>query len=393
MRVIFVVALILMLVPPLSAQDEPITRLESPPDPAQYQLVPVVDGLSRPLYLTNAGDGSGRLFILEQTGLIRLLIDGELQAEPFMDMTGLVSQAILSGFSERGLLGLAFHPDFAENGQFFTHYNDPSGQTVLARYQVSADNPNRGDLASAAILFTHPQPFANHNGGQIAFGPDGYLYLGLGDGGSGGDPRNNGQNPGVLLGKILRIDVDGEAPYGIPVDNPIATVNPDLAPEIWAWGLRNPWRFSFDRATDDLYIADVGQNQWEEINFQPAGSAGGENYGWRILEGTHNFSGEPAPGNSVMPIAEYDHSQGCSVTGGYVYRGEELSELQGVYLFGDWCSGNIWASYRDLQDEWHTIRFIERTGMSISSFGEDEAGEIYVLDYSGQVMKLVATTQ
>lgn len=384
-KIMLSVVFSLFAILPAAAQDTPA------PDPSQYTLTEVASGLARPIYLTNAGDGSRRLFVLEQAGKIKLVVDGAVQNIPFLDISNIVSQEILSSYSERGLLGLAFHPNYAENGQFFVHYSDTNGDTVIARYQVSPDNPNTADPTSGEIIFTHPQPYRNHNGGQIAFGPDGYLYIALGDGGSQGDPQNNAQNPASLLGKILRIDVDGDAPYAIPADNPIATVNPNLAPEVWALGLRNPYRFSFDRATGDLYIADVGQNQWEEINFQAAGSPGGQNYGWRIYEGNHRYSSEADPGGMIWPVAEYAHSSGCSVTGGYVYRGAELPLLQGTYIFGDWCSGNMWATYRDAQDAWQTIQFKTGTGLSISAFGEDDAGELYVLDYGGRILKLTAS--
>jgi glucose/arabinose dehydrogenase len=375
----------LLIVLPATAQEI------APPDPSQYSLTEVVSGLARPIYLTNAGDGSNRLFVLEQAGRIMLVADGAVQSIPFLDISDIVSQEILTSYSEQGLLGLAFHPNYAENGQFFVHYSDINGDTVIARYQVSPDNPNTADPTSAEVIFTHPQPYRNHNGGQIEFGPDGYLYIALGDGGSQGDPENNAQNPASLLGKILRVDVDSDSPYGIPADNPIATVNPELAPEIWALGLRNPYRFSFDSATGDLYIADVGQNQWEEINFQEAGSAGGQNYGWRVFEASQPYSGEADPGGTILPVAEYNHSSGCSVTGGYVYRGASLPALQGVYLFGDWCSGNMWATYPDADGAWQTIEFMTGTGMAISAFGEDDSSELYVLDYGGRILKLTAS--
>jgi glucose/arabinose dehydrogenase len=252
-----------------------------------------------------------------------------------------------------------------------------------------ADNPAVGDPNSAEVIFTHPQPYPNHNGGQIEFGPDGNLYIALGDGGSQGDPQNNGQSPDTLLGKILRINVDGDAPYTIPDDNPANTGSTEFAPEVWAMGLRNPYRFSFDRVTGDLYIADVGQSQWEEINFQPANSGGGENYGWNLYEASQPNSGQTAPADMVLPVAEYDHSQGCSVTGGYVYRGAALPDLQGAYLYGDWCSGNIWAAYRDDSNTWQSDLFID-TNYQISGFGEDEQGELYVIAYGGTVFQLTA---
>ncbi len=384
LRILALLLLIIISVP-VAAQDT-----ISPPDPSKYEFRQMAGGMSLTLYATNAGDGSNRLFVLEQPGKINIVRDGVVAPTPFLDLTPLVNQDITRGYSEQGLLGLDFHPDYATNGQFFVHYNAPNRDTVIARYQVSADNPDVADFDSAEIIFTHPQPYFNHNGGQIEFGPDGYLYIALGDGGDANDPLNHGQSPDTLLGNILRIDVDSAAPYAIPDDNPVNTVNPELAPEIWAWGLRNPWRFSFDRFTGDLYIADVGQNQWEEINFEPADYPGGGNYGWRIMEGTHNFASGNNPGNLIDPIAEYDHSLGCSVTGGYVYRGEELPELQGVYFFGDYCSGRIWTTYRDSNGDWQTAEFMSNTGISISSFGEDEAGELYVVGYHGRILKLVA---
>jgi glucose/arabinose dehydrogenase len=368
----------------VSAQDAPRT---APPNGSQYRLVEVASGLRRPLLVTNAGDGSNRLFVVSQDGYIYILQDEQVLDSYFLDVSNLVSRDA----SERGLLGLAFHPDYETNGQFFINYTDNLGDTVIARYTVSADDPNKADPASAQEILYIGQPYANHNGGQLAFGPDGYLYIGTGDGGSAGDPQNNGQNPAVLLGKMLRIDVntttDGK-PYGIPADNPFVD-NPDFAPEVWAYGLRNPWRFSFDRETGDLYIADVGQNQWEEVNFQPTDSTGGENYGWRIMEGKHVYSNDTAPGELVAPFAEYDHNNGCSVTGGYVYRGEQLPDLQGVYLFSDYCFGTIWSSYRDEAGAWRTNVFMD-TSHTVSSFGEDEAGELYVVNHNGTILQLVA---
>lgn len=357
------------------------------PDPAAVQLTEVASGFTRPLYITNAGDGSNRLFVLEQNGLIKIIdASGAVLPTPFLDVSGLLSQDVFSGrYTERGLLGIDFHPDYATNGIFFIHYTDASGGTVIARYTVS-DDPNVADPNSAQIILTHPQPFSNHNGGQLEFGPDGYLYIGLGDGGSAGDPENNGQDPTTLLGTVLRIDVDNGTPYSIPADNPANTVNPQLAPEIWAWGLRNPWRFSFDRATGDLYIADVGQNQWEEVNFEPATSDGGLNYGWNIFEATHRYSGAADPGGLTFPVAEYAHNVGQSVTGGYVYRGAAIPSLQGAYIYGDFVSGNTWTTQRDEAGAWQTGLFLQ-TGRNISSFGEDEAGELYLVDYRGVVLR------
>jgi glucose/arabinose dehydrogenase len=303
-----------------------------------------------------------------------------------LDVSDLISPAALTGdYTERGLLGLAFHPDYAENGLFYINYTDHNGHTVIARYQVSADNPNQADPASATMLLYVQQPYPNHNGGHMAFGPDGYLYVSLGDGGSGGDPEGHGQNLGSLLGKILRLDINAEEGYAIPENNPFVG-NEAARPEIWAWGLRNVWRFSFDRATGDLYLADVGQDAWEEINFQAAASAGGENYGWNAYEGTHTYSGASPASNAVMPILEYSHDGGCSVTGGYVYRGEEIPALQGDYLYSDWCTGTIWVARPDNNGSW-SVAFSSESGRAVSSFGEDEAGELYLVDHNGSVLR------
>jgi glucose/arabinose dehydrogenase len=357
--------------------------------PAPYQLVEVATGFSRPLYMTNAGDGSGRLFVVDQLGRIWIVSNGVILTPPFLDVSGLISrEALGDSYTERGLLGLAFHPKYAENGVFFINYTDLDGNTVVSRYTVSAEDPNVADATSAEPILYVTQPFRNHNGGHMAFGPDGYLYIAFGDGGSGGDPQGNGQNLSALLGKILRLDVDvaaGEG-YAIPDTNPFAGSD-SARPEIWAWGFRNPWRFSFDRATGDLYIGDVGQGEWEEINFQPASSVGGENYGWNAYEGTHEFSGDSPASDVVMPVAEYSHnSGGCSVTGGYVYRGASLPALQGTYFYGDWCSGTIWAMQQDAAGNWQAVVSLE-SGRSISSFGEDEAGELYLVDYDGALLR------
>ena len=399
MRLVPVLLFLTLSLMPVSAQ-ESLPAAETPaaqtpvaepspvaPDPTRYRLHPVTAGLYRPVYLTHAGDGSGRLFVLEQNGRIRIIVDGVLQPEPFLDITNLVSRDSTRSFSERGLLGLAFHPDFADNGRFFVHYSDNNGNTVLERYSLNADDPTTVDFGNRLPLLRVDQPFSNHNGGEIVFGPDGYLYMGLGDGGSAGDPLNHGQNPATLLGSILRLDVDVDQGYGIPPDNPGLTQNLLLAPQIWAWGLRNPWRFSFDRVTGELYIADVGQDRREEVNVQPADSPGGVNYGWRPMEGSLPFRNEPVTGGLQLPAFEYGHAVGCSITGGYVYRGLSLPELRGIYLYGDWCSGNMWAAWRDAAGEWRNILF-RATGVQISSFGEDEDGELYVLDYAGVIYRL-----
>jgi glucose/arabinose dehydrogenase len=261
------------------------------------------------------------------------------------------------------------------------NYTNRSGDTVVARFRATKD-PDRADAASEEVLLTVKQPFANHNGGQLAFGPDGYLYIGMGDGGSAGDPFRNGQKMDALLGKLLRIDVgSGVRPYAVPVANPFSGKK-GAAPEIWALGLRNPWRFSFDRKTGDLFIADVGQNAYEEVNVQPAASKGGENYGWNVMEGMHCFRSKTCAGSGmVLPVAEYDHDSGCSVTGGMVYRGRAFPLLDGIYLYGDYCSGRVWGMRRS-GEQW-LVKELARTRFSISTFGEDEDGELYIADHDG----------
>ena len=351
---------------------------------------PVATGLSSPLGLVHAGDGSGRLFIVEQTGRIRIHDGTQVRSTAFLDVGSLITCC-----GERGLLGLAFHPDYAVNGLFYVHYTNTAGNTAIAHYRVSAD-PNVADPASGQFLLNVAQPFTNHNGGQLAFGPDGYLYIGLGDGGSGGDPDNRAQNLGTLLGKMLRIDVDGGFPYAIPATNPFRTT-PGALPEIWAYGLRNPWRFSFDRQTGDLFIADVGQSAREEVDFQPSTSTGGENYGWRLMEGTACFNPSTACNNGTLtlPILEYGHSLGCSIIGGYRYRGSRFPQLTGRYFYGDFCSGRIWTGTQSGQT-WSSSQLIE-TALSITSFGEDEGGELYVVHYGsgadGTVQRLVEVSQ
>ena len=371
--------------PPATTSPEIVTEPVELPDPEAYQWRLIAGNLARPIGLANAGDGSGRLFIIEQAGLIRILQAGELLPVPFLDISDRVDCC-----GERGLLGLAFHPDYASNGQFYVHYSDLAGDTVLARFQVDlADRPNEADPGSQVIIFRVAQPYGNHNGGTVAFGPDGYLYLGLGDGGSGGDPLGNAQNLNSLLGKLLRLDVDGGDPYAIPPDNPYAQGGG--APEIWASGLRNPWRFSFDRATGDLFIGDVGQNSWEEIDFYPVGAPGGANFGWNYREGTHPYIDSFPPDDLLLvdPVAEYGRNQGLTVIGGVVYRGEQLPDWQGVYLFGDYGSGYIWGLIREAGGSWeNSVLF--GTGSSITSFGEDESGEIYYVDLAGNLFQLAA---
>ena len=365
--------------------DVVITR-DASPSPDSFTLATVASGFNRPIYATHAGDGSGRLFLLEQSGKVWILRDGARDAMPFLDVSTIISRSALgTGFTEQGLLGLAFHSDHADNGVFFINYTDLNGDTVVARYATIPNQPDLADPGSGQIVFELPQPFDNHNGGHIEFGPDGYLYIALGDGGGGSDPLGAGQNRRMLLGSMLRIDVDSALPYAIPPDNPFVN-DADSLDEIWAYGLRNVWRFSFDRATGDMYLADVGQDRWEEINFQPADSRGGENYGWNAYEGDNLFAGGDAP-NYVPPIADYKRALGCSVTGGLVYRGGAISDFQGVYLFGDFCSGRIWGAWRDSGFAWRTTE-LRHTNMEISSFGEDEAGEVYVIDYAGTLYRV-----
>lgn len=358
-----------------------VVNAQTFPDPAAYDFIPVVDGLDDPVGFAAVSDGSGRFFILEQAGRIRVVQNGELLPDPFLDIVDRVG----SSASEQGLLGLAFHPSYPENGFFYVNYTDQNGDTHISRFQVTGD-PNLADPGTEMELLFVAQPYANHNGGGLAFGPDGYLYIALGDGGSAGDPEGNAQSLDTHLGKILRLDVNAGDPYGIPPDNPFA--NGGGEPEIWFYGLRNPWRFSFDRATNDLFIADVGQNQWEEINYVPAGSGGGLNFGWDYLEGTHPFEGTPPEGLSLIdPVAEYDHGQGCSVTGGYVYRGQALPEWQGIYIYGDYCTGYVWGLL-PLGGGAFQNQLLFQTGARISAFGEDEQGELYLVDIGGSVLRL-----
>ena len=387
-RLLSAAFLVSTLLPPVGADASPRPAVG---DLAPYlSLVQVASGLQQPLFATHAGDGSGRLFIIERAGRVRILAESVLAPTAFLDIRSKVG----SGSSEQGLLGLAFHPNFPSNGRFYVYYTDLSGRIVIAGYAVSS-NPDVADATSETILLTIPKPAANHNGGMLAFGPDGYLYAGTGDGGGAGDPNNNGQSLATLLGKILRLDVDGGAPYAIPPGNPYAgSTDPAVRKEIWAFGLRNPWRFSFDRQAGDLYIADVGQGAREEINFQRAASAGGENYGWRVMEGSLCFNPSSGCDRSglTLPVAEYDHGPngGCSVTGGYVYRGAEFPELAGVYLFGDFCTGRLWGLEATGGGAWSSALLID-TPFTISSFGEDQAGEIYLTDFNGgRVFRLVA---
>lgn len=382
----------LLLIPVLSAgpvREVPAAAASVPEAVEDVQIAVdqvVASGLVHPVQVTHAGDGSGRLFVVEQPGRIRVIKDGALLSTPFLDLTALTDDA-----GEQGLLGLAFHPDYGANGHFYVDYTRATdGATVVARYAVSDADPDRALASSGLTILTVAQPYANHNGGQLAFGPDGYLYIGLGDGGSGGDPLENGQDNTTLLGSILRVDVDQGPPYAIPPDNPY--VNATGLDEIWAIGLRNPWRFSFDRATGDLYIGDVGQNQWEEISFQATGTPGGVNFGWDCKEGTHDYEWDAFCAQQTLtdPITEYSHAEGQSVTGGFVYRGTLYPALEGLYFYADYVSGKIWSLDRDAGST--TPQLELDTAFNITGFGEDEGGELYIVTRDGTVRRLVDTT-
>ena len=353
-------------------------------DPPAIRLQRIVGGFEMPLDARFPDDGSGRLFIVEQRGRVLVMKNGALLSTSFLDWRSKVSCC-----DERGLLGLAFPKNFAQKQHFYINYTDTSGNSVVSRVRVSGD-PDRADANSEEVLLQVTQPFANHNGGNLVFGPDGLLYIGFGDGGSGGDPQNNGQRLGTLLGKMLRIDVEsGQSPYTSPPSNPFVNMT-GARPEIWAYGLRNPWRYSFDRETGDLWIADVGQNRAEEVNFQPAASKGGENYGWRRFEGLQCYppGSNCDPTGVTMPILEYGRGLGLSVTGGFVYRGSRYPALRGWYLYGDFGSGNLWGVQRS-GASWDN-RLLLATGAAISSFGEDPSGEIYLVDYRGSISLITA---
>lgn len=361
---------------------------------ANITLAPLAGGFSLPVDIASANDGSGRLFIVEQAGKIKIIQNGFVLPTPFLDLTP--APSIVSAGGEQGLLGLAFHPQYASNGQFFVYFTGNSttgaginfGDVVIARYQRSAANPNVADPASRVNLLRIPHStYQNHNGGALRFGPDGYLYAGVGDGGSGGDPFNSGQSLNTLLGKILRINVTGVATYTVPATNPFVATSGAL-PEIWAYGVRNPWRFSFDRVTGNFYIGDVGQNAWEEVNRQSGGASGGANYGWRICEGNHRYpESTPAtncmpPPNYVAPILEYSHAEGDAITGGYVYRGQSTPDLAGRYVFGDYVNSKLWHA----APTGGTYTLIPGLSPTVSTFGEGETGELYLANYGTGVI-------
>ena len=374
----------------------------------------IADGYKKPVFITSYPNNAKLLYIVEQAGLIKLINDGKKLSRPFFDINKRVVNPNRPG-DERGLLGFAFHPNHTNNGKFYINYMDNDGNTIVSEFSTNSEL--RANHKSERIILKLKQPYGNHNGGDIQFGPDGYLYISIGDGGKAGDPLNAGQDLSSLFGKIIRIDIE-QKPYGIPKSNPFFGQK-DKREEIWAWGLRNVWRFSFDKQTGDKYLADVGQNKWEEVNFEPASSKGGLNYGWRIMEANHCYDPKencPTEG-LIKPIIEYPNDanhpafafriieelsfsetdvEGCSVTGGYVYRGQKIKSMQGQYIFGDYCSGNIWT-LRVVNGK--AINFKNRTEeinigggeftTYISSFGQDSDGEIYIIDYNGGIYKLI----
>lgn len=354
---------------------------DPPPTPGTgVRLVEVARGLDHPVYLSSP-PGDARLFVVEQTGRIRIIQNGAVLPAPFLD----VAARITSG-GERGLLSVAFHPRFSSNGFFYVYYTDRNGDTRVERY-FAAPGSTTADPASAQLVLAVEQPFANHNGGLLTFGPDGKLYVGLGDGGSGGDPQGNGQNPAVLLGKILRLDVDAAQPYAIPADNPFAG-QAGKRGEIWITGVRNPWRFAFDRDAGLLYVADVGQNAWEEVNVLPAGT-GGQNLGWNLMEGMHCYRASSCVQQGLtLPVLEYSHENGCSITGGFVYRGSQVAAMRGHYFYSDYCNGWL-RSFRWTGSAVADARQWEVGDLgSVTSFGEDSSRELYLTTTTGLVLKL-----
>lgn len=355
------------------------------PAPDSLRLVSVAAGLDFPTSLTTPPGDTARLFITEKSGRVRIIRSGTLVPQPFLDLRGQVSDG-----GERGLLSLAFHPGYAENGRFVAFFTDPEGTVEVAEFRTSPGDPDRADPASRRTIIRIPQPYSNHNGGQALFGPDGKLYLGLGDGGSGGDPHGHGQDRGTLLGAILRLDVDAAVPYGIPADNPFVAT-PGARGEIWVYGVRNPWRFSFDRETRGLYVADVGQNRVEEISVVAWGRAAGANLGWRITEGSECFGASGCDRTGLtLPVLEYPHPEGCSVTGGYVYRGRRMPWLAGTYFYADFCDGWVRSFRLDGARAAFGRDWTAQLGNpgAVVSFGEDALGELYLLTRSGGVFRL-----
>ena len=373
--------------------------------------IQIANGFTKPVYVCQPPGDNDRLFVLEQKGIIKIIKNGKTVRKPYADLRNRIHNPITPG-DERGLLGLAFHANYQNNGFVYINYSDKNDHTIVSRFRIASD-PDRLDTKSEKVLIKLKQPFSNHNGGHMEFGPDGYLYISVGDGGKWGDPYNNAQNLENLFGKILRIDVDTGDPYAIPDDNPFIN-NEDAKSEIWLYGLRNVWRFSFDRETGDMYLGDVGQDLWEEIDFVVADKAGGQNFGWRVMEGNHCYNPpEDCEPTGVLPIFEYPNDanymkiltgmdepnvDGCSVTGGYVYRGSAIPGFQGTYIFADYCSGNIWTFKEkngiatEFQNRTEEINLGggEFTNY-ISSFGEDNNGELYIVDYNGIIFKLTAS--
>lgn len=372
--------------------DDSIAEDEEPP----YAVVQVADGLNFPVRVTHAGDNSGRIFVVELPGRIRILREGGLNESPFLD----ISDRVNCCKGERGMFGLAFPPSYPESGRFYVSYTNSRGGTTISRFATS-DDPNLADENSEEILLTIEQPHENHNGGHLAFGPkDGYLYIGSGDGGLPRDPRNRGQTTDTLLGKLLRIDVEsGNSPYSVPADNPFVQVD-DHRPEIWALGLRNPWGFAFDRQSGDLYLPDTGNFKREEVNFQLAGAGGGQNYGWPVMEGSICFEHDVLTCSAqdlVLPVADYDHTNGCAIVGGAVYSGQALAELQGAFIVADYCTSRIWAIERTQEPAIWGKTYIWRSqllasaGLPVSSVGADEEGNIYFtihVEKDGAIYKL-----
>ena len=373
----------------------------------QLEAKLIADDFEKPLYVTNYPNDNQRLLVVLQEGIIKIVENKKVIKTPFLDISNRVHQPLYPA-DEMGMLGLAFDPKFNENNFFYVNYVDRDDNTIISRFKV---NQNLGDSNSEEVLLELKQPYPNHNGGHIAFGPDGYLYIGIGDGGSSGDPENRAQDLSNLFGSILRIDVNTKEGYKVPIDNPFYNLN-EAKKEIWSYGLRNPWRFSFDKKTGDMYIGDVGQWNWEEIDFEPYDSNGGLNFGWNILEGNHCYKDENKlceSNNTTLPIFEYPHDAnylktiigwtqsdryGCSVTGGYVYRGKNKPELYGRYFFGDYCTGKVWSlkkEHPDLDIKEHTdelLRGMNKKQFYLASFGEDEDGELYLIDYSGALYSI-----
>ena len=386
--------------PPAATAPPPSATAPAPTAPentfvaanVRVSLEPYAKVPGSPLAIAATNDGSGRLLVATQEGLIWAVTNGVTADHPMLDL----SARITSG-GERGLLGIAVHPAFPTDPRIFVDYTDRDGNTVVSSFRLATGDPTRFDPSIENVILRQEQPFANHNGGAVVFGPDGDLYITFGDGGSGGDPQGNGQNLGTLLGKILRIDIDHPDPadgtYGIPSDNPFAGRN-EARPEIWLYGLRNPWRISFDRRARDLWIGDVGQDRWEEVDVVPGGQSG-LNFGWNVMEGNHCF--QPPDGcdqsASVHPVAEYGHDEGCTIIGGYVYRGAADPILQGGYVFADYCSGTIFAIAANGSTAQRLPVAVGQTKDGVSAFGEDAAGELYVANLDGTISRVTAASR